>query len=189
MKALLFMLLFLPVAADAGLYFEMSGEEGGETYASAERSGFYYSAFTTTDEVNLGGGLKLALGVENAIGEAKDRSWSLSMGFIRRRLDASNGDADFDVVTADAIHSWRFDSHQFGVGASYHLNPEFRSKIDGFAPVEIKFDNALGLILQYRYELTPGFSLGIRLTEMDYEASGISDDASSIGLFLSYSAQ
>lgn len=189
MKGFLLVVLFLPAAANADIYFELSAEQGGETYASAERSGYYYTAFTTEDEVNLGGGLKLALGIENVVGEDKDRTLSFSLGFIRRRLDASNGDADFDVITFDSIYSWLFEKHQFGAGASYHIGPEFSSDIDGFAPVKIEFDDAIGLILQYRYELTPGFHFGIRLTEMDYETDEISDDATSIGLFFVYSPE
>ncbi len=183
------MVLFLPAAACADIYFELSAEEGGETYASAERSGYYYGAFTTEDEVNLGGGLKLALGIENAVGEEKDRTLSFALGFIRRRLDASNGDADFDVITFDSIYSWLFEKHQLGAGVSYHIGPEFKSDIDGFAPVKIEFDDAIGLILQYRYAITPDFQFGIRLTEMDYQTDEISDDASSIGLFIAYSPE
>jgi len=174
---------------NAGIYFELSAERGGETYASAERSVTYIEEFTTDDEVNLGGGLKIALGIENALGENKNKALSFSLGFIRRRLDASNGDADFDVVTFDSIYSWINQKHQFGVGATFHLGPEFKSDIDGFTPVRIEFDDALGLILQYRFELTPGFHIGVRLTEMDYETDGISDDASSIGLYFAYASK
>lgn len=188
MKKLLFLFAFLllPTMANAGIYFELSAERGGETYASAERTVYYYEEFTTESDVNLGGGLKLALGIENALGENEDAALSFSLGFIRRRLDASNGDADFDVVTFDSIYSWINQKHQFGVGATFHLGPEFKADIDGFTPVRIEFDDALGLILQYRYELTPGFHIGARLTEMDYKTDGITDDASSIGLFFAY---
>ncbi len=130
----------------------MSVEEGGETYATAEGTASYSGYnFTRQSDVNLGGGLKLALGVENIIGESEDEDTakvlSYSIGFIRRRLDASNGDASFDVFTVDAIFNWLSRNHQVGVGASLHLSPEFESEIDGFSPVKIEFDDALGLIL------------------------------------------
>ena len=181
----------LAEAVEADAYFELSVEEGGETYASASGSASYLgSEFTRESDVNLGGGLKLAFGAEGFIGETDSedsaRSLSFAVGFIRRRLDASNGDASFDVVTLDAIHNWLYRKHHVGVGASWHINPKFESEIDGFAPVRIKFDDAPGLILQYRYQLYPGFHLGLRFTEMEYEDGAVSDDASSIGLFFAY---
>ncbi|WP_372742926.1 hypothetical protein [Neptunomonas sp.] len=187
----LFVFLFLPEAVYSDTYFELSVEEGGETYASAEGPASYSGYdFTRESDVNLGGGLKLAIGAENFIGESEGedaaKALTYSIGFIRRRLDASNGDASFDVFTVDAIFNWLYRNHQVGIGASLHLNPKFESEIDGFSPVNIKFDDALGLVLQYRYQLFPGFLLGIRLTEMEYEAGSIADDASSIGLFFAY---
>ena len=85
---------------------------------------------------------------------------------------------------ADVIHNWSSQDYPIDLGVSWHLNPEFESDIDGFSSVRIRFDDALGMILQYRYQLYPGFQPGLRLTEMEYEGGSITDDASSIGLFL-----
>ena len=173
-------LLSLPGTVQSEIYFEIALEGGGETFATAESSNDYYSF---DEDLNIGGGFKFAVGILKIVGENDGGSISLALGYLWNSIDADNGDADFSTITLDAIYNFRLNQHRLGIGPSYHIGPEYHDDIDGFAKTNIDFDDSLGLILQYSYEMTPGFYFGIRRTEMDYEAHGVSADASSTGLF------
>jgi len=167
-------LLTLASTAQAELYYELDIENGGDTLI----------ATTSGQEINAGSGLKFALGVQNEVGE-NGKSLSLSLGYMFQNLDASNGTAEINTLTLDAIYSIRKNSHRFGIGAIYHVGPTYEDNIAGFSPLKIEFDDALGLILQYAYTLNNGIQIGARFTDMDYKVNGLSLDASSVGLFIS----
>ena len=178
---IILLLLSLPATVQSGIYLEVGLESGGETFATASGGN---DDFSFDEDLNIGGGFKFAIGIHNIVGKYDGGSISLSLGYLWDSIDADNGDADFDTITFDAIYNLRLNLHRLGIGASYHIGPEYRDDIDGFDKTDIDFDDSLGLILQYSYEITPGFYIGIRHTEMDYEAHGNSVDASSTGLFL-----
>lgn len=167
-------LLTLVSTAQAELYLELSFENGGDTLIST----------TSGSDVHAGGGVNYVLGVQNEVGE-NGESVSLSLGYMIQRIYASNGKAEITTLTIDAIYSIPVDRHRFGAGASYHIGPTYKDDIDGLSPLKIDFDDALGLALQYSYTLSNGLQLGARFTNMDYEAGGLSLDASSLGFFLS----
>ena len=167
-------LLTLASTAQAELYYELGIEGGGDTLNST----------TSGAGINAGAGAKIALGVQNKVGE-NGESLSLSLGYLFDELEASNGIAEINTLTFDAIYSIPIDSHRFGIGGSYHIGPTYKDDIDGFSNSKIAFDDALGLTLQYSYTFSIGFQIGARLTSIDYEASGLSVDASSFGIFLS----
>jgi hypothetical protein len=177
-------LLFIPEISIGGVYIEFSFENGGDTLISAEGSNEYFGSYDR--DLDVGGGGKLAIGVHNIFGENNDRSLILSLGYLQDSIDASNGDADYDTVTFDAIYGFHFNSHRLGIGATYHIGPEYKEDIDGFPSFTVEFDDAPGLIIQYTYAYTPAFQFGLRLTEMDYEVGDVTLDASSVGIFLAY---
>lgn len=166
-------LLTLASSAQAELYYELGIEGGGDTLVS-----------TPSYFISAGGGFKFALGVQKEVGEFGD-SLSLSLGYLFDDLEASNGTAEINTITLDAIYSIQVDRHRFGIGGSYHIGPTYKDDIAGFSPLEIEFDDALGLILQYGYTFSNGIQVGARLTEMTYEANGLSLDAGSFGIFIS----
>jgi len=168
-------LLTLASTAQAELYMEMSVEAGGDTLASSPS----YS-------INAGGGVKIALGVQKQLGE-NGESLSLALGSLSDVLEAPNGKVKTSTLSFDAIYSIRRGGHRFGFGGSYHLSPTYQEDIAGSSPLKIDFDDALGLILQYSYARKPGpgFQVGVRYTQMEYKANGLSLDASSYGIFIS----
>ena len=171
----LFPLFFLLSSnAYAELYFELDLEGGGDTLIGS----------TAGQNINVGGGIKFALGVQNVIGE-NGESLSLSLGYLFDNLDAFNGTAEIDVITFDAIYSIQSERHRFGIGGSYHLGPTYEDDVFGFLPLKVDFDDAFGLILQYSYSLYSGFQIGARFTIMDYKVSGLTLDAGSFGIFFS----
>lgn len=166
-------LLTLASAAQARSYFELGFESGGETLFSS--SDYFLTA---------GGGFKFALGVQNEVGDHGD-SLSLALGYLADSLDASNGTAEINTVTFDAIYAIPVGSHRFGAGASYHIGPTYKEDLAGNSPLIIDFDDALGLVLQYGYKYSNGFQIVVRITNMDYEVGALRLDASSLGIFLS----
>lgn len=172
---LVFIFLIFSDVATAEIYFEISLERGGELLASASE----YAVFS--GDVHLGGGFKIAGGYYLPIGDESRNSLSLTLGY----LSADNSDAEFKTTTFDAIYNYQVDSHRFGIGVSYHINPEIRGDTELSAISRPRFDDWTGLILQYSFEMQSGFSVGLRYAEIDYQANGDSFDAGSIGLFFS----
>ena len=167
-------LLTLASAARAELYMEFGFQGGGDTLISTNSGEGIYT----------GGGLKFAIGVQNKVGK-NGATLSLSLGNLSDEIDTSNGTAEISTLNLDAIYSYRIFNHRFGFGASYHIDPTYSNNIVGLPPFKIEFDDALGLILQYSYVRISRFQISTRYTLMDYEASGLSLDASSFGIFLS----
>ncbi len=174
-KILLPIILLFSSNLYAEIYMELGFEGGGDRLIGT----------TSGYDLNVGGGVKFAGGVQNQVGE-NGSTLSLLLGYIFDDIDAINGTAEINTITFEAVYSIQRDHHRFGIGASYHIGPTYEENIVGFPPLKIDFDDALGIILQYSYALSPGFQIGARLTEMDYEANSFSLDASSFGLFLSY---
>lgn len=179
--------IFVPGVSSGGVYFELGIESGGDTLASAEGDDDNYYSYD--QDLDVGGGLKLAIGIHNTFGENDNRSLLLSIGYLQDEIDADNGDAEYDTVTFDAIYGFHFDSHRLGIGVTYHKDPEFKADIAGFPAVKLEFDDAIGPVVQYSYAYTPAFQFGLRLTEMDYEVNDVTFDAASIGFFLAYTWQ
>ena len=167
-------LLTLASAARAEFYTEFGFQNGGDTLISTNSGEGLYT----------GGGFKFAIGVQNKVGK-NGETLSLSLGYLSEEIDTSNGTAEISTLNLDAIYSYRIFNHRFGFGASYHIDPTYSNNIVGLPPFKIEFDDALGLILQYSYVRISRFQISTRYTLMDYEASGLSLDASSFGIFLS----
>ena len=171
-------LMLLPMAfpaVQAELYLEASLEGGGDTLVETNLN----------DEINAGGGIKFAVGIQNPMGPGGNNSLRLAVGYLFDSINASNGDADFDALTFDAIYSVSSGPHAFGFGGSLHMSPEYDETIDGLGSLQVEFDDALGMVLQYGYQGIPGFELGVRYTMIDYEAGSAILDADSFGLFIS----
>ena len=183
-RLFLLIILFAPQITIGGVYIEFSIEGGGDTLISAEGDNDYFGSYE--QDLNAGGGVKLAIGVHNLFGENNNRSLLLSLGYLSDSIDADNGDAEIDAVTFDAIYGFHFDSHRLGIGASYHIGPEYEEDLDGFPSFSVEFDDAPGLVIQYTYAYTPAFQFGLRYTEMDYEVGNVTLDASSVGILVAY---
>ena len=177
-------LALVPGPAAAGFYFELGFEDGGETLASASTSNGFLGDYER--DLDLAGGIKLAMGIYNILGESENRSLSFAVGYLSDSIDASNGDADYETITFDAVYSFHFEAHRFGLGALYHIDPEFEQNIDGQPGIKAEFDDALGVVVQYSYAVSPTFQAGLRYTEMDYEINDFELDASSFGMFLAF---
>jgi hypothetical protein len=165
-------LLVMPIA-QADLYVELGVESGSEELIST----------TSGDNLYSGGGVKLAAGIQNYIND--DASIRLTLGYLGDSVDAVNGRAEMDTVTFDALYLINSGPHTFGIGPTYHMNPTYHDNVSGYAPVDIEFDNAVGLIFQYGYKIIPGIEIGARVTNIEYVNNATTLDASSFGVYLS----
>ena len=175
---ILICLMLLPMAfpaVQAELYLEASLESGGDTLVETNLN----------DEINAGGGIKFAVGIQNPVGPGGNNSLRLAVGYLFDSINASNGDADIDALTFDAVYSVSNGPHAFGIGGTLHMSPEYDEKIDGLGTLKVEFDDAPGMLLQYAYQGIPGFELGVRYTIIDYKAGSATLDADSFGLFIS----
>lgn len=158
----------------AELYLETSLEGGGDTLA---RSSY-------DDELNAGGGLRLAIGMQTWLDADGTSSLRLDVGYLWDDVSGSNGSAELDAMTFDAVYLINSGPHSFGIGASWHASPRYRATVNGISTVT-DFDDAVGPVLQYGYRFSPGLELGLRFSDMEYEAAGRRIDAGSFGLYLS----
>ena len=181
---ILLVIILFPGISEGGVYLEFSIEGGGDTLAYAEGDSDYFGSYE--QDLNAGGGGKIALGFHNIFGENNGRSLLLSLGYMSDSIDASNGDAKIDTITFDAIYGFHFNSHRLGVGAAYHIGPEYKEDVDGFPSFTVEFDDAIGLIIQYTYAYSPALQFGLRVTEMDYEVGSVTFDAGSVGFLVAY---
>lgn len=175
-KAGIFVLgLLLTPLAQADLYVELGLEGGGQELVGT----------SSGDNLYAGGGIKLAAGIQNPVGPAGNASLRLAVGYLSDSVDAVNGHAEMDTFTFDALYMIDSGPHRFGFGPTVHMAPQYRDNVSGYAPVEIEFDNALGFVLQYGLNITPGFEIGARVTSIDYQNETTTLDASSVGVYLS----
>ena len=160
-------------AAHAELYVELGLEGGGDELVLTDSG----------ETLNAGGGFKL--GIQNHLNETGTTSMRLVLGYLFDTLDASNGSADIDSVTFDALLLLDSGPHRLGFGPTLHLAPRYKDNVDGFAPLDIEFDDAVGITVQYGYRFSPGFEIGLRLTDIDNENASTRLDAGSFGVYLS----
>lgn len=176
------MLCFLPPnLAVAGFYYEYGFINGGDTLITANAPA---NIFPGEDAIKAGSGRKLALGIHELLGVRRNRFFSISLGLLEDEIDASEGDASLKTVSIDAIYGFRFNPHRLGFGLSLHRSPDFKQDISSSSQSAIEFASEPGILLQYSYEYTPAFHIGIRYIDMEYEAEDLKVDASGIGLFM-----
>ncbi len=162
------------VPAGAEIYAEVGFESGGDTLASK-----------SSEDLNAGGGFKFALGWQRFIGGFDDVGLIFSLGYLFDYLEASNGEADSEAFVFEIVYFRDVGPHRFGIGGSYHLNPEYGDDIDGIAPLKVDFDDATGVLARYAYRFGESAEFGLRYTVMDYEINGESIEAGGFGFFLS----
>jgi hypothetical protein len=133
-------------------------------------------------DVRAGGLILAGVGINHQFGN----NWELqaTLNYLFDGADADNGDVSFARWPIDVLAFYRTGNHRFGGGLTYHMNPKFDIDIDYYVDDSIDFDDALGFVVEYDYFFTNNFSVGVRGTLIDYEASDYSDEISgnSIGV-------
>jgi len=86
--------LLFSATSRADLYLEASLESGGDTLARSSLG----------DELNAGGGIKLAIGTQNWLDDAGSSALRLSVGYLWDDVSGSNGSAELEALTFDALY-------------------------------------------------------------------------------------
>ena len=142
---------------EAGLHF------GGDELATVNFIG------GESQSMDAGGMISLAAGLKTEIGKSFELRTTIGIKFDS--ITASNGELDFTRYPVNAILFKKGEVFSIGVGATYHLNPEF--EVSGFnGDFTASFNNALGFIAEVDYALNEKAYLGLKATAIDYEING-----------------
>jgi hypothetical protein len=87
----------------------------------------------------------------------------------------------------EALAFYRFEKVRLGGGLAYHINPRLKGSgvVGG---LDVKFKDALGVVLQADWRITQAIAAGLRYTFLEYDAKGpFTGNAKSDGLGLTFS--
>lgn len=138
--------------------FDLGGEAlvnvvftNGDTQKVRGNEGFYF-----------GGGAAI-------ISDAKDWEYDVTLAYKFAVINGSNGDVDWTRIPFEALAFYRLQHVRFGGGLTYHLSPRLKGSgvVGG---LDVKFKNALGVILQADWRITQNIALGGRFTFLEYDA-------------------
>jgi hypothetical protein len=116
----------------------------------------------------------------------RDLELEISLSFKYTTAYGNNGEIDWTRYPLDALVFYRWTKWRAGGGLTYHVGPKLKGDGDA-AGVSIKFENALGFVLQADYRITDQFTAGVRYTAIDYETSAspaVTTKSSGIGITL-----
>lgn len=165
-------------AADIRPLLRLGYDFGGRTIVVAE--------FTNGDTETIGAneGFYIGGGVA-ALSENIELNLTLAYKFAT--IEARNGDIEWTRWPVEALAFYRMPRFRAGGGLTYHLAPTLDG--DGAAEsLEVRFRNALGLVLQADWRITQGMSLGARYTHLTYKAKDpAEEDARANGWGIAFS--
>lgn len=137
------------------------------------------------ETIEAGGLLLLGLGFAVEPGTS-GVGFQASINYHFDSVDASNGDASFERWPVEMLLFFG-SQHRIGFGISLHLSPTLEADFET-ADGKVKFDNALGTVIEYNYKLSPNALIGLRHTNIDYDVknSNTSVDGSHSGITFSF---
>lgn len=154
---------------EAGLHF------GGDELASVGFTG------GDSESIEAGGLISFAAGLVSEIDEGLELRTTIGIKFDS--ITASNGELDFTRYPISAMLFKKGEVFNAGIGATYHLNPEFESS--GFAgDFSASFDNAFGFVAEIDYKLGEKAYVGLKATIIDYEIGSSKVDGNSFGIVI-----
>ena len=125
--------------------------DDGDTQKVRGNQGFY-----------IGGGAAI-------IDAERNMEYHLTAAYKFYFIDADNGELEWARVPLEALAFYRLERVRLGGGLTYHVNPRIEGS--GFAtPLDIKFKNALGVVVQADWRATESLGLGVRYTFLEYQA-------------------
>ncbi len=173
-------------------------QRGGDTV------GTFYEQETgeTSEEIRAGGWYNYSLGY--LWHSPSPFSVQLNYGFQR---DGGRGEGNVLIAThahpIELVPFYYLERHRFGLGVSYHNNPQFEFKLPNFDYEEkIYLDDAFTWLVQYDYSYTNNLTFGVKYNKAEYEVdhvkpgseqqltpwqAGDKIDASSFGVHVIYS--
>lgn len=119
----------------------------------------------------------------------RDLELEVSLSFKYTTAYGNNGEVDWTRYPLDALVFYRWPRLRAGGGLTYHFGPKLKGDGDA-AGVNVKFENALGFVLQADYRITDHFTAGVRYTAIEYETEAspaVTTKSSGIGITLGMS--
>jgi len=148
-------------ANDVRPMIKAAADFGGDTLVTVVFTDGTRETIKANELLSLGGGVSIV----NAAGDIEAE---VTLSYKFALISASNGDVTFSRWPLDALVFYRLPELRLGGGLTYHINPKLSGS--GVASgIDATFDNALGLLLQADYRVTPKINLGIRYTSLDYK--------------------
>src|SRR5262245_49993163 len=129
----------------------------------------------------VGGGVSI-------LNAAKTLELEVSLTYKYNTAYGNYGQIDWTRWPLDALVFYRWSRVRVGGGLTYHLGPELKGGGDA-AGFKVKFDNALGFVLQADYRITDYLTAGVRYTAIEYETSAsptTTTKSSGIGLTVGF---
>lgn len=157
------------------------GDFGGDTMVTVAFDDGNTQKIRANQGFYIGGGAAI-------VDAGRNMEYHLTAAIKFYFVDADNGDVEWTRVPLEALAFYRLQHVRLGGGLTYHVNPRLEGS--GFAtPLDIKFKNPLGVVLQADWRATESLGLGVRYTFLEYETKGNftgTAKASGFGLAASY---
>jgi len=169
-------------ATDVRPMIKAAADFGGDTLVTVVFTDGSRESIKANELLSLGAGVSI-------VNQAGDIEAEVSLSYKFALISASNGDVTFSRWPIDALVFYRLPELRLGGGLTYHINPKLSGS--GVASgLDASFDDALGLLLQADYRVTPKINLGIRYTSLDYKlhVGGATATARSNGVGVVFSA-
>jgi hypothetical protein len=169
-------------AAEVRPMIKAAADFGGDTLVTVVFTDGSRQSIKANELLSIGGGVSI-------VNDTGDIETELTLSYKFATVTASNGDVTFSRFPLDALVLYRLPQLRLGGGLTYHLGPKLSGS--GVASgLNANFDDALGLLLQADYRVTPKINLGIRYTSLDYKlrVGGASATARSNGVGIVFSA-
>lgn len=138
---------------------------------------------TTAEDLKAGGLLYVGAGVlvepegSNVVFQA-----TIGYKWDSVEFDFPSGDSEISSNPFEVTAYYRDNNFRLGGGIAYHMNPEWEFCLNSSGCSTVKFDDATGFIVEGVYDSKFNFFVGVRYTTIDYEVSGVSVDASNLGM-------
>jgi hypothetical protein len=161
-------------AADVRPFVKAGFDFGGDTLVTAVFVSGERESIKANEGFYLGGGVSM-------LNDAKNMELEASLAYKFNTISASNGDIDWTLMPIDVLAFYRLPQWRFGGGLTYHMNPKLKGSgvVGG---LNVKFDDALGIVLQGDYLINPKMAVGVRYTSVKYEPEGGGASAKSGGI-------
>ena len=167
-------------AADIRPLVKLGYDLGGRTIVVAEFTNGDTETIGANEGFYLGGGVAY-------VPQGSNIEIDLSLAYKFATIEARNGDIEWTSWPLEALAFYRWPRFRAGGGLTYHMAPTLDG--DGAAEsLEVRFKNALGLVLQADWRITEGMSLGARYTILRYDAKDpAEEDARANGWGIAFS--
>ena len=130
-------------------------------------------AETDSSEINGGSGFYVYGGFDfpmTSVGRAKSGILA-TIGYHFDFINADDGEADFSRMPLDFAYYYKPEKVGFLIGGTYHLSPEYSEDVDGYYPVNVDFDDALGIFGEVFIDVSGTAEITFRYTNIEYELS------------------